>query len=79
MRERLSPREARQGRKGVHVLMVLIAALIVALIAWVVIDFYAFSQGEPEETTTPPAAHLDHPSVATPQQSKPAPTPAPAK
>jgi hypothetical protein len=40
MPERIDPKRARQGRKGRPVLLVLIAALVLALIAWGVAEIF---------------------------------------
>ena len=36
----ISPEKARQGRRGRRVLLVLVAALVLALAAWGVAEFY---------------------------------------
>ncbi len=36
----LSPKDARQGRKGRHVFVILIVSLILALIVWAAVGFY---------------------------------------
>jgi cytoskeletal protein RodZ len=71
MVEKLTPTEARQGRKGTNVLVVLIVALILAAVVWWGVGIYG-SAIEPEnpvggapaeqglETTQPPAT--DQPS-----------------
>jgi hypothetical protein len=48
MNEELKPQEARQGKKGVPVLKVLIIALILAIIAWAGAEFFG-QQTAPEE------------------------------
>ncbi len=66
MVEKLTPTEARQGRKGTNVLVILIVALILAAVVWWGVGIYG-SAIEPEnpvggvpseqglETTQPPA------------------------
>jgi hypothetical protein len=54
MTEKLTPREARQGYKGKPVLMILIAALILAMIAWAAAGLFgeATEPSEPVGETT---------------------------
>lgn len=66
MTEPLPPKKARQGRKGVPVLIVLIAGLILAMGAWWVVEYYGTAIEPPE-----------HQQVGDPQQPS-AQTPPPA-
>lgn len=50
MPEQLEPQEARQGRKGQPVLKVLIAALILALIAWAGAELFGESSDPAQPT-----------------------------
>jgi hypothetical protein len=59
MPEKLSETEARQGRRGVPVLVILIAALVLAAIIWVAVELHA-SVTMPE---APDAGDLRAPSV----------------
>jgi hypothetical protein len=64
--------EARQGRKGTPVLKVLIAALILAALAWGGTEWWGESTDPPaEQTATPPAGE------ASPGNSGAAPSNAP--
>lgn len=48
--------EARQGRRGAPVLIVLVAGLVLAMIAWGVAEMWGVSIAPPaEQTATPPA------------------------
>lgn len=67
---RINPREARQGRKGVRVLIVLVAALVLGFIAWVVLDYYYLSQGPRNSLSEP--GHIPPAPTTQSQQSKPA-------
>lgn len=40
MPEKIPAEKAKQGRKGTHVLWILIACLILALIAWGAVEIY---------------------------------------
>ncbi|VVT30970.1 hypothetical protein [Rhizobium sp. EC-SD404] len=55
MTEKLTPREARQGERGMPVLKILIVALVLAMIAWAVSGMFGEAT-DPEnpvgETTT---------------------------
>ncbi|MCC2613260.1 hypothetical protein [Neorhizobium petrolearium] len=54
--EPMSPTEARQGRRGFPVLMVLIAGLILAMLAWGGAEWWGETTAPPpEQTATPPA------------------------
>ena len=45
----IPPEQARQGRKGSQVLMVLIGGLLLAMVAWAAVEFY----GEAIDTPAP--------------------------
>ena len=47
MPQRLDPKEARQGERGFPVLKVLVAALVLAMIAWAIASMFGEST-EPE-------------------------------
>jgi hypothetical protein len=72
--------EARQGRKGVPVLKVLIAGLVLAVLAWGAAEIWGVSTAPPpEQTATPPAGETtpenpNSPPTANPE-TPPAPTP----
>lgn len=52
----LTPTEARQGREGKPVFMVLVAGLILAMVAWGAAEWYGETTAPPaEQTATPPA------------------------
>lgn len=54
--EPMSPTEARQGRTGRPVLIVLVAGLILALLAWGAAEWWGQATEPPaEQTATPPA------------------------
>ena len=38
MTEKVTPREARQGRKGFHVLTILLVSIGLALVAWGILE-----------------------------------------
>ncbi|CAG1014745.1 MAG: hypothetical protein F9K19_14385 [Rhizobiaceae bacterium] len=62
MAEPLPPKKARQGRKGVPVLVVLIIGLILAMGAWWVAEYYGAAieppeqqqVGDPQQPSAPP-------------------------
>lgn len=57
--------KARQGRRGRHVLIILIVGLILALIAWGVAEFYGEAIDPPGGTESATAAPMpDDPFVA---------------
>jgi hypothetical protein len=65
--------EARQGRKGTPVLKVLVAALILAALAWGGAEWWGEATDPPaEQTATPPAGE------AAPGNSGPAPSSTPS-
>ena len=80
--ESLNPTEARQGHRGSPVLMVLIAALVLAVVAWGAAEWWGESTDAPaEQTATPPAgdnrpANADAAPAADPAAAPP-PAPAP--
>lgn len=49
MAEPLPPNKARQGRKGVPVLVVLVIGLILAMGAWWVAEYYGMAIEPPEQ------------------------------
>ncbi|MGE7370215.1 hypothetical protein ACQKKX_14280 [Neorhizobium sp. NPDC001467] len=54
--EPLPPTKARQGAKGTPVLMVLVAGLLLALVAWGGAEWWGAETAPPaEQTATPPA------------------------
>ena len=54
--EPLSPNEARQGRRGSPVFMVLIGGLLLAMVAWGAAEWWGQTTEPPaEQTATPPA------------------------
>jgi hypothetical protein len=64
MSEPLPPKKARQGRRGVPVLIVLVAGLILAMGAWWIAEYYGAA-------ITPP----DSQQVGDPQQPSARPLP----
>lgn len=40
MPEKITAEKAKQGRKGTHVLLILLISLALALIAWGAVEFY---------------------------------------
>ena len=83
MVEKIDAEKAKQGRSGRRVLAILIAALVLAFIAWGIADLYFFriapddrqypAEQEQSDRPTTPEQHLDNPSKAVPQQTKPLP------
>ncbi|MBP2548431.1 hypothetical protein J2858_001324 [Neorhizobium galegae] len=68
----LSPTEARQGNTGRPVLMVLVAGLVLALIAWGASEWWGQSTEPPaEQTATPPAGDTTPANPATQPSSTP--------
>lgn len=53
MTEKLTPREARQGERGLPVLKILIVALVLALLAWAAAGLF----GEATEPENPVGAN----------------------
>jgi cytoskeletal protein RodZ len=53
MAEKLPPRKARQGRLGMPVLLILVAALVLAALAWWGAEIYGTTI-EPEQTIGEP-------------------------
>ncbi|MGK9052151.1 hypothetical protein [Xaviernesmea oryzae] len=71
--EPMSATEARQGRWGMPVLMVLVAGLILAMLAWGGAEWWGEATAPPaEQTATPPAGST------TPQNPNAAPSADPA-
>ena len=58
MPDRLNPQEARQGKKGRPVLMVLIAGLILAALAWGAAELFG-EASDPEQPANEEAAPDD--------------------
>lgn len=53
----LTPTEARQGRRGSPVLVVLIAGIVLAMVAWAGAEWWGQSTEPPaDQTAKPPAA-----------------------
>lgn len=78
--EPMSATEARQGRKGSPVLIVLVAGLVLALFAWGAAEWWGEATDPPaEQTATPPAASTtpENPNAAPSANpaNPPAPTP----
>lgn len=82
MVEEFDPDKAKQGRSGRRVFVILIAALVLAFMAWGIADLYFFRIA-PDETESPaepgqsgtlrptaPEKHPDNPSQAVPRQTK---------
>lgn len=85
----IDPKDARQGKKGQPILIVLVAALALAVIAFIGMGFYGGSLpdeniGTPEEAgvSTEPATPAETPAggapagVVTPEEAPAAPPPA---
>lgn len=78
--EPMSATEARQARRGSPVLIVLVAGLILALLAWGAAEWWGEATDPPaEQTATPPAASTapENPNAAPSANpaNPPAPTP----
>lgn len=85
MVQKIDAEKAKQGRSGRRVLVILIAALVLAFMAWGIADLYFFRIAPDEREfpaehgqsstlrPTTPEQHLDNPSHAVPQQTKPLP------
>lgn len=70
--EPLSPTEARQGRRGTPVFMVLVVGLVLAMVAWGAVEFWAQSTEPPaEQTATPPAGDTTPANPNAPPSSNP--------
>ena len=54
MNKTISTDRARQGRRGSHVLVILVAALLLAASAWAIAEFYGASiePSQPAQSTT---------------------------
>ncbi|MBA3449055.1 MAG: hypothetical protein H0T56_15905 [Pseudaminobacter sp.] len=46
---------ARQGRKGIHVFLILISALLLLAIGWAVVEFYGETIDEDSQQTNVPS------------------------
>ena len=59
--KRIEPEKARQGRRGWQVLMILIASLLLAMIAWYVVEAYHSVAEEPASAASisVPVEHND--------------------
>jgi hypothetical protein len=68
--------DARQGRRGRPVLIVLVSALILASIAWIGAEMWGEASDAPaKQTATPPAGQNSSPAPAgSPTPATPAPT-----
>lgn len=76
--EPMSATEARQGRRGTPVLMVLVAGLILALLAWGAAEWWGKATAPPDEqTATPPAGSTTPDNPNAPPTADPATPPAP--
>lgn len=53
MAKKMSPKKARQGREGFPVLMVLVAALVLAAIAWGVAELFGNYFDQTQEVEVP--------------------------
>lgn len=58
MDKTIEPQKARQGRRGRRVLIVLVAALVLACLAWAAAELY----GEAIDSSPDTGAHLTQPS-----------------
>ncbi|MCM2439340.1 hypothetical protein HGO34_06345 [Agrobacterium vitis] len=67
----LEPTEARQGFRGKPVLIVLLAGLVLALVAWIPAEWW----GQKIAPSTDPATETTRPTTAPQQPSQPSTTP----
>lgn len=70
MNDKVPPKKARQGREGFPILLVLIASLVLAGIAWGIAEIYAvvIDERQPVETEQSTEVPLDAPqSTDSPQ------------
>ncbi len=75
----ISATEARQGRKGLPVLKILIAGLILVFIAWGVAELWGQATAPPaEQTATPPAGDTTPATQDAKPTADPADAPPPA-
>jgi hypothetical protein len=75
----LSGTEARQGRSGRPVLMVLVAGLVLALLAWGGAEWWGEATAPPaEQTTSPPAGDNTPDNANNAPSANPAAAPPPA-
>lgn len=58
MNDETSANRARQGRRGLPVLIILIAALILLGIGWVLIEFYGIGLDERQPVETTPSSDI---------------------
>ena len=71
--EPMSATEARQGRRGSPVLMVLIAGLVLAMLAWGAAEWWGQATEPPaEQTATPPAGSTTPENPAAAPSANPA-------
>jgi hypothetical protein len=68
--------EARQGRPGRPMLIVLVAGLALALVAWLGAEMWGEATDAPAEQTATPPAQSNAPETPAPQSTTPA-VPAP--
>lgn len=76
--EPMSATEARQGRLGRPVLMVLLTGLVLAMLAWGAAEWWGQETAPPaEQTATPPAGSTTPENPNAPPTANPATPPAP--
>jgi hypothetical protein len=73
--QKIDPKDARQGRKGTPMLMVLIVALILAAIAWFGVEMFGQAtapEGTDVEMVEPPASEAEGDDSLAPATEAPA-------
>lgn len=58
MDKKVPPKRARQGREGFPVLLVLLGGLVLAGLAWVVVEMYGVFIDEQQPVETPSSTEL---------------------
>lgn len=79
MPKEISPEDARQGRRGIHLLLMLIGGLILVVIVWAVADLYVFEAGRGHPPAGTRSAQQQQPASPPPTASQQHGTTAPAK
>ncbi|UUP17208.1 hypothetical protein [Nitratireductor thuwali] len=58
MPDKIPPRKARQGRKGLPVLLVLVVALILLMIGWWAVEIYGVALDEQQPVEMPSSTEI---------------------